>query len=692
MGGYQSTENVGVSSPDELSQILAHRFATKCFTPLELTHLKDNFFGRASDQNGLRYWTEETLSHFLGIPDGAGPRVGTTDDKDAPHIDAGPVIFRMVSYLGAFPLQNTLAPSVLTLDALVKVTVLLTERYGKVLKRGGRDRVKLLFGSLADVGRRDVGEKVAEAEGKNGGNNGAANGTTNGSTDQAAAKERTYAAGFSVDEPTNDDDEEDEDDDLALAALESLDAIEVFKHDHRIDRKVYEARISVDTLRRLLMLLILIAPLRPQETVSKYTTGLSRERIESVSSEADSILAGFSAEELSGGISYKSFSRIATRSLPYLFDPLTPLFEHLLFSKNLDLSRKHRSTVLDSTIPTSPAEEKPAPAPVSPPLSPVLLPGSFEGTILTPSLLSHLSFFLPTATSIHNLFRNGSHLHPVFSTSAHGESLTSFEHHVMTWQAPSLLLLQGVSTPKSPTSKTSSSEDGELITMGAYLPHPWKSNSSETSISASDPSSFPYLFQLSPTHSLLPGNPSNKSSTLTASFSSKTGIALGCRFPPRSRSQSSSRAQNPIPIGGGSLIIDNALEHAKFIVSNTIDGGEGAFLPPILPSSSSPSLPAPKTTEITLYSIEVWGLVPAPEEPIEYPSPSQRPPHHRKQSSNPADAIAQQRAHWNFEAREAERRRTINYKVGGESDIQSARALLEMGGIIGDSKRSGGSV
>jgi hypothetical protein len=33
----------------------------------------------------------------------------------------------------------------------------------------------------------------------------------------------------------NDEYDEDEDDDLALAALESLDAIEVFKHDHRVD-------------------------------------------------------------------------------------------------------------------------------------------------------------------------------------------------------------------------------------------------------------------------------------------------------------------------------------------------------------------------------------------------------------------------------------------------------------------------
>ena len=608
---------------DELSQILAHRFATKCFTPLELTHLKDNFFARASDQNGLRYWTEETLSQFLGIPDGAGPRVGTGSDAavidDAPLIDAGPVIFRMVSYLGAFPFQNTLAPSVLTFDALVKVTVLLTERYGKVLKRGRRDRVKLLFGSLADVGRKGVGEKpvdVASVEQDKGWEeNGTTNGAANGSTNRSA-EARSYAAGFSIDEPANDDeDDEDEDDDLALAALESLDAIEVFKQDHRIDRTVYEARVSANTLKRLLMLLLLIAPLKPQETVLKYTTNLTQERIDSVSSEADAILAGFSTEEQSGGISYRSFARTVSRSLPFLFDPLTPLFEHLLFSKNLDLSRKRGPTGSKHTAPISPIVDNAPAAPPSPPLSPVLLPGSFEPSILTPSLLSHLSFFLPTASSVPNLFRNGSHLHPVFSTAAHGESLTSFEHHVMTWQAPSLLLLQGVPTPSSPGSG-SPYADGELVTLGAYLPQPWKPSSTQPTPSSSDPSSIPYLFQLSPTHTLIPGNPSYKTAP-AASFSTKNGIILGCRSPPRSRSSITSREQAPTPTGGGSLLIDTSLENAKFIVSNAIDGGEGAFLPPILPSSSNPSLPPPKTTSITLYSIEVWGLVPAPTEPIE---------------------------------------------------------------------------
>lgn len=50
-----------------------------------------------------------------------------------------------------------------------------------------------------------------------------------------------------------------------------------------------------------------------------------------------------------------------------------------------------------------------------------------------------------------------------------------------------------------------------------------------------------------------------------------------------------------------------------------------------------------------------------------------------------------QRAKWEFEAREAERRRNINLKAGaGDSAKESARWLLETAGIIGDEARYSG--
>lgn len=674
---------------EQLSILLAERFATKCFTPLELTHFKDNFYSRALDQAGFRYWNEKILSDFLSVPDGI-----YTNEKDGGHdgrLDAGPVVFRMVSYLGAFPFQKTLAPSVLTFDAMVKVVVLLTERYGKVLRRGRKDRIKLLFGSLADVGR-----PVLQEGQKNEGS----------SSKPEDSGQSSHAQGFSVDASANDEyDEYEDDDDLALAALESLDAIEVFKHDQRIDRAVYEARISVDTFRRLLMLLLVIAPLKPLESVTKYTFNLSSEEQAAVKREADTIIASFTEEEIRDGIGYKSFAKTLSLSLPHLFDPLTPLFEHLLFSRNLDLSRKQN---LASETPPEfpPPVETPRDEEEHPPT--IMLPGSFESAILTPSMVSHLSFFLP-ASSGQNLYRSGIHLHPVFSTVAHGESLTSFQHNVFTWQAPSILIVQGAAPG-------SSDSPDELITFGTYIPQPWKPSSSsyENTQSLNDRSRLPYLFQIHPKHSVLPGNPSllstkeQPSTTPTVHFSTTTGIAIGCEIPasaqqnrthygpgvpsPREhvqhRRQSSGNGtlhkpqQGPFPHGAGSLIIDPGLETAQLHISYLTGGTTGVFtpaIPPILPT----------TTHIDIYSLEIWGVI--------EPAPSLVAVGGTAATGDVAkNAISQQRAAWQFDAREAERRKGVNVKLGSgtDSEYQNARALLEMAGIIGDSahQRSGGSI
>ncbi|PLB54544.1 restriction of telomere capping protein 5 [Aspergillus steynii IBT 23096] len=641
MGVGPSSENQGqTSSPEELSYILAERFATKCFTHLELTHFKDNFFTRAIDQGGMKYWNEKILSDFLGIPD--------SSDADCP-LDAGPVIFRMVSYLGAFPFQNTLAPSVLTFEAMVKVVVLLTERYGKVLRRARKDRIRLLFGSLADVGRRDIDKPTADE-------NLDENPDDNKNDDPFV---KTYASGFSIDAPANDSYEEEDDDDLALAALESLDAIEVFRHDSRIDKAVYEARISVATFRRLLMLLLVISPLKSLQPVRMYTSDLSESRMESVRKEADNILSAFAQEE-SGGIGYKTFATTIAHCFPYLFDPLTPLFEHLLFSKNLNLSQKRAS---DDPTTTEPLEETPE-SPLPPPES-VMLPGSFKSVIINPSIISHLSFFLPSTVSNANFFHDNMRLHPVFSTAEHGSSLTSFSHNVLTWQSGTLLLLEGV--------VTESPEQENTVLLGAYLPQPWKSSSSHPSKSSDSPA-LPCLFQLSHKHLILPGNPSpsvQKPNMPTAYFSSTAGIAIGCQIPPSSRTQ----PHPPSPHGAGSLTIDASLETATFYVSPV--GHNGVFLPPATLSPAETTTTA--KTHIDIYNLEIWGLVPDPA---------------AASSEQGQSAVELQQAKWEFEAREAERRRNLNLKAGaGDSAAESARWLLETAGLIGDGTgRQGGSV
>lgn len=661
-----------------MSQLLAQRFENKCFTPLELTHSKDNFYSLALDQGGFRYWNEEILSRFLGIPDGAGEKVGRGIDRS---LDSGPVIFRMVSYLGAFPFQNTLAPSVLTFEAMVKVIVLLTERYGRVLRRGKRDRIRLLFGSLADVARKQPSESEGNGENKTQPDEYDDLDGLDELDSHQSTNSRSHVAGFSVDQPANDEGDDD-DDDLALAALESLDAIEVFKHDQRVDRTVYESRISIDTFRRLLALLVVLGPLRSLEETSEYFTGLDGGSTEAVVERVEHILSAFTTEEPDSGIGYATFARVISTSLPHLFDPLTPLFEHLLFSKNLNLSRKKVSQDGRATSPENTAPPSPPP---SPPPSSALLSGSFDSNILDPALLSQISFFLSTTSSAPNFLHNGTRLHPVFSSAAHGESLTSFSHHVLTWQAPSLLILKGTRTD-------SDHQDSEIVTIGAYLPQAWKSYSSSSSGSptspthrSSDLSKQPCLFQLSPKHVLLQANPSfnaTKGNTPVASFSTKYGIALGCMIPPSSRTSKKADQTQPRPVGGGSLLIDPALENATLVISEGLNG-EGVFLPPnISPnfpprrsslSSSISSAVAANSSNMSIYNLEVWGIVP-PAAPA-------------NGSERPVDAITQQREHWSFEAREAERRKTIHLNVGGgDSEAQSGRALLEMAGIVGDSK------
>lgn len=212
--------------PEQLSHQLALRFAKKCFSPLEITHFKDVFRSLADEQDGMSYWKEETLCRFLALPDSLG---------------VGALVYQMVSYLGSFPFLS-LAPSILTMEAMLKVVVIMTERYDKILKRGKADRHKLLFRSLAVFDRavnvrygQNREEALAAAHDEKLGPH------------AAARAENAPAAEFSIDRTGSDDGEDEDDDELALAALESLDAIEVFKHDQRTDTNIHHARIPLDS-------------------------------------------------------------------------------------------------------------------------------------------------------------------------------------------------------------------------------------------------------------------------------------------------------------------------------------------------------------------------------------------------------------------------------------------------------------
>lgn len=554
---------------------------------------------------------------------------------------------------------------------MVKVVTVMTERYGKVLRRGKRDRVKLLFRSMAVFDRRSsptlpTSEKptmeqlVAEQK------------PDDMVQEVVGVKElRSQVAGFAIDEPANDDpDEEEDDDELALAALDSLDAIEVFKEDQRVarEKKIHNARIPVENLKRLLMLLLVLAPLEPQENMARYVEVLSETGLEEYEKEVDSIVASFDPDGLTGGIRYAAFTRAISTCFPLLFDPFNALFEHFLFSKNIDVSR-HQTLALSTP-----------PPPLSSKISPILSGSSTASSILTPALLSHLSTFLmtqPSSTSPVNLFHAGTRFHPVYSTTTQGTSLTSFSRHVMSWQSTTLLLITGTPTQPPHHSSTTTSST-QTITIGAFLPTPW---SKPGAISSSDLQ--PLLFLLSPRHALFPHNPSNHNSASIAHFGAKTGIALGCIIPPSSRTNSTS--QTPI-LGPVSLRIDADLSTAIF--QHDAEEGVGAFLPdPGLEQAqmnshatrrertgesrigTSTGLWAKKIA-FDIDTLEVWGVT-----------------HEDADAGEEGNEVLQQQKRMEWEEREAARRAAVNF--GGDRD--GARALLEMAGLVGDRGRSGGS-
>lgn len=464
--------------------------------------------------------------------------------------------------------------------------------------------------------------------------------------------------GFAIDSPGLDDEDED-DDELALAALDSLDAIEVYKAEPQVDVKTHWAQIPVDNWRRLIMLLLIIAPLDSQESLSTLAARVSDEKLPGLKRVTDSILWAFSPEE-TPGISYTAFTTIINNSLPYLFDGLNPLFEHFLFSKNLDLSRYRSPSGSLRPLPQAAAP------PLEPPPSP-LLPS--EGEILDVNTLCQLSFFLKGTT----LFRR---LRPLYLGSSAGFSINSLTQKILNWRAPTILLVAGTRLPEHPTStrarafleslpyrrlppgasgnSTSSNATAQRLVFGAHLTVPWK-HTSKTPLA--DPTAL--LFQLEPQHDVFHASSVN---TAQASLSS-LGLGFGVATPPSSLitsnplSSSSSSTTTTLAPGPISLVLDASLEFGAFTHSSS---GGGAYAP----SLSRPGRDWQDRFEVE--SLEVWGC------------------------GGEAEERAQREA-WRFEEREALARKGIALGRDREADY----ALLEMAGLVGGGARgadSGGSM
>lgn len=627
MGQGSSSETPHLTL-EQLNNALAHRFAQKSYTPLELYCFNSVFRTLADSESGVKYWSESTLCRFLELPDALG---------------VGSVLYSMATYLGAFPFPSQ-APAILTHEALIKVVTILTERYGAVIKKRQRQTwLRELYRSLA-VYDRGIRSSVDDEKGKKDKEKGVEGSTNN--------------QGFAIDAPEDEDedvDPNDEDDELVLAALDSMDAIDAFKHGEQSN--VHHSIIPTDNFLKLIELLLLIAPIDPQESLSTFASDLSDERIARLRRIGNTILSSFGVEN-NHGVTFRTFDTVVSSTMPFMFDGLRPLFEHFLFAKDFDLAKRKADTDGDAPkLETHPVV--PPPKTVTQP-EPILRE---PGEILNLTTLSQLSFFIKGS----NLFRR---LRPLYSGNTHGFSMGSFEKQVFNWRAPSILLVSGRLLSAQPTNARERAladtlppkrlpnsfpdEDASstVLTFGAYIPTQWK-HTHKSCFGDADT----ILFQLSPTHDVFKASSfSTDYAYFNKSPTHPAGVGFGTAIPAQSSAYSAHSQPHMVRPGPVSLHLDDGLEYGIF--THLSDGG-GSFHPSQLPCRRGQDW----SDRFEVESLEVWGC-------------------------GGDDVAEAQRKEWAFQEREAEARRRINLGTG---DIEADRELLKMAGLIGQN-RSGGSI
>jgi hypothetical protein len=606
------------------------------------------------------------LVEFLGLP--------SNTELPIDH-----VIFQLASYVGAFPFPSQ-APAILTNEALLRVVVVLTRRYTKVLRsvnEGTWERE--IWRALAVVDRSLDVLEVKRGE------------DHELPTDDDAAN--ATIKGFDVDQPKDDPEESDDEDGLVLAAFDAMDATEAFRHG---ELTAQHALVPTDNFQALVMFLLLIAPLSSREPLKRYSDSIEEDTLEELRSHAQSILTSFGVGRYPG-VRYSIFRRVITPTMPYLFEAIPHLFEHFLYPPDFDLSKRRNDTV-DSLHPEA-KEHDPKQAPKSQPVLP-----SPCGELMTLPMLSHLSFILPPSI----LFRN---LTLLYSGADDGFSMPTFQTSVFNWSSPTILLVSGTLLPAQPAASAraflsslpyrrlpTSSRAGEKVVYGAYVPVPWK-QTHRTSFGS--PSTL--LFQLGPQHDVFHAASARDLAAPYVYFnrhpSSYTGVGFGSPLPEHSHRggaasgsggaagaatspggiphrRASLEAAGKLPLGPVSLHMDDSLTFAAF--THDSRGGGGAFAPSALPSScrlapaprdrpaEAPSPPKPLRDWQDVFEVdqvEVYGL-------------------------GGEDVLDAQRRAQKWEEREAERRRGLQLRTG---DIDADRELLKMAGLVGEG-RSGGSM
>lgn len=669
---------------------MTESFATKCLSPLELYIFKSVFKAHASTSSGVAYWTQATLSEFLELP-------------DHPSLPIAHVIFQLASYIGAFPFPSQ-APAILTNDALLRVVVVLTGRHSKVLRGGRRLWEREIWRGLAvfDRGLEEQNDQFREE--------------TSGPRDPNLTQSNQTAPGYTVDRAEDhDENEEDDDDELYLAAFDAMDATDVFKYGETVN--IEHAMIPTDNFLTLVGFLLLIASLTPQEPLSTYAAQLDDERLQDIRDNAHSILSSFGVER-NPGISYRTFRKVISSTLPHLLDSIQPLFEHFLFSSDFDLHKKQKDSV--SSISELPEQPKPKQLPQRP-----IMPSPC-GDLLTYATLSHLSFILAPSIIIRNLTL-------LYSGAEDGFSMPTFQNSVFNWSSPTLLLVSGsiINVSTSTGQERSFVESlpyrrfkpstslSQRVIYGAYIPVPWK-QTHKSGFGTKET----VLFQLYPQHDVFSASPAHSSYIyFNRHPSTHTGIGFGSPLPEQNQSssaqgssmvrRSSTFDSEKVPLGPVSLHMDDSLTYAAF-THEARSRGAGAFEPSHLPASCrlAPSSSLPGSADAAAALAQPTLLASRVTSPPTTPTFRTGSPLRGGGAAVPLAApladwqdvfeieglevyglggdevVEEQKRVRRWEETEAERRRGIQMRTG---DVDADRELLTLAGLIGEG-RSGGSM
>lgn len=432
-------------------------------------------------------------------------------------------------------------PTTLTFENMVKVVVLFTGRYKKILT-GDYDFMKLLFCSIAQYEHAmridtEHREKVASA------------------TDELPAEKETHEPSSSDNAPEVDEktgfwdkkfaqfdkftdnllksDKEKRpldgssasinsaDDEILAANLDEIDSwfdLDLIKSYDGIN--IDELKVSPTSLYHLFILLMAIAPLQAQESLSTYVAHFEEPMLSKYKRIAKTMTRSFSpqwtlkdcqdAEYLqTHGISYSRFFNVVKSVMPFAFDGFGVLFEHFLFN---------RRTAPDTPKPPSIHDENEilAGPPVNHPYTFMNdhdgleeldefgeerkeLPAHLRPRLPEPTKLMNAGMIGQLATFMNtNSFQLYGGLRKLYAGSEAGFSMGSFEQKVFKWNAPTIILIQGYMMDPNgrgardrafldqiPPVRYSNScamvkqHNGELV-FGAVINTPWKNSNKST--------------------------------------------------------------------------------------------------------------------------------------------------------------------------------------------------------------------